>query len=80
MSTRTAFINRIDNEPVADGSSGYQVVWVTVYFDPDEARLNDLELVRYTLTVYQSGLLETSPTRLQSMKWQKRWWTAFIGK
>ena len=46
MSTRTAFRTRIDDIPVADGPSGQHVVWATVYFDPEEAWLNDLELVR----------------------------------
>lgn len=46
MSTRTAFRTRIQDIPVADGPSGQHVVWATVYFDPDEARLADLELVR----------------------------------
>ncbi|KAJ5494551.1 hypothetical protein N7463_010638 [Penicillium fimorum] len=51
MSTRTAFRTRIEDIPVADGPSGDQVVWVTVYFDPDEAKLNNLELVR--LMIYR---------------------------
>lgn len=46
MSTRTAFRTRIEDIPVSDGPSGKNVVWATVYFDPDEARLPDLELVR----------------------------------
>ncbi|KAJ5158987.1 uncharacterized protein N7500_008638 [Penicillium coprophilum] len=46
MPTRAAFNTRILDLPVADGPSGDNVVWVTVYFDPDEAKLNNLELVR----------------------------------
>ncbi|CAG8886034.1 unnamed protein product [Penicillium egyptiacum] len=46
MSKRTAFRTRITDLPIADGPSGQHVVWATVHFYPEEARLNNLELVR----------------------------------
>ncbi|CAG8897813.1 unnamed protein product [Penicillium nalgiovense] len=46
MSTRTAFRTRITDLPIADGPSGQHVVWATVYFYPEEARLNNLDLIR----------------------------------
>lgn len=44
MSTRTAFCT-YSNFPVADGACGPDIQWVTVYFDPQEAKLNDVDLV-----------------------------------
>ncbi|CAP93314.1 hypothetical protein N7489_003972 [Penicillium chrysogenum] len=46
MSTRTAFRTRITDLPIADGPSGQHVVWATVYFYPEEARINNLDLIR----------------------------------
>ncbi|KAJ5794293.1 hypothetical protein N7457_000892 [Penicillium paradoxum] len=45
MSTRTAFRTR-DNVPVADGPCAPDVQWATIYFDPEDSGLNDVELVR----------------------------------
>jgi hypothetical protein len=45
MSTRTAFRTH-DGVPVADGPCGPDIEWATVYFDPEDARLNDRDLLR----------------------------------